>query len=274
MNFKRVEIIFLFTFLAIDIFLFGMYQQNQNLQSENVSQGDSNSTIIKEMKNDQIKVGKLSDKEQAAYYVSGTRTNTLQQKMGQLTNQSTSFNDYELTSEFTQPINVAQDAPQETINKMLTDSTFILYGQQYQYSKELSDANTLVYTQKALGRNIYSAVGQIRFEINDQHQLIGYTQRYLEDIKSLREKSETISEERALIWLYQYNEIPNNTRIKWSKLEYTKLVNIDDNCVLIPTWVVAIKYNNSPTIQIKRINAFTGSIIKDSTSNIKAATNS
>lgn len=274
MNFKRVEIIFLFTFLAIDIFLFGMYQQNQNLQSENVSQGDSNSTIIKEMKNDQIKVGKLSDEEQSAYYASGKRTNVLQQKMGQLSNQNTSFNDYELTSEFTQPINVAQSAPQKTIDKMLTDSTFILFGQQYQFSKELSDTNTLVYTQKALGKSIYSGVGQIRFNINNQNQLTGYTQRYLENIKSLREKSETISEERALIWLYQYNEIPNNTRVKWSKLEYTKLVNIDNNCVLIPTWVVAIKYNNSPTVQIKRINAFTGGIIKDSGSSVKAATNS
>ena len=273
MNFKRVEIIFLFTFLAIDIFLFGMYQQNKNLQTENVSQGDANSTIIKEMKNDQIKVGSPSNDEQSAYYVSGTKTTVLQQKMGQLTNQSTNFNDHELTSEFTQPINVAKKAPQNTVNKLLTDSTFVLYGQQYQYSKELSDKNTLVYTQKAMGRMIYSGVGQLRFAINDQNQLTGYSQQYLENIKSLREKSETISEERALIWLYQYNEIPNNTRIKWAKLEYTKLVNIDNNCVLIPTWVIAIKYNNSPTVQIKRINAFTGGIIKDSDSSIKGNNN-
>lgn len=273
MNFKRIELIFLLTFLAIDIFLFGMVRQNQNMQTENVSQNNSNATIIKEMRNDQIKVGDLSDINQTAYYVAGTKNNLLREKMGQLTNQQTSFVDNKLRSNFNEPINVSTKSPQKTISKMLTDSTFVLYGTEYHYNSELSSSHQLVYAQTAMGRDIYTPKGQLIFNLNSDYQLIGYTQQYLTDIKGLREQSETISEQRAVIWLYQYNEIPNNTKIAWSKLGYTKLIDIDNNVVMIPTWVIAIKYNSS-TIQIKRINAFTGSLIKSSTaSNVKETVN-
>ncbi|EHL98073.1 hypothetical protein HMPREF9103_01728 [Lentilactobacillus parafarraginis F0439] len=93
----------------------------------------------------------------------------------------------------------------------------------------------------------------------------------MQDVNGLREKSETISETRALIWLYQYNEIPNNTKVVWSKLAYTKLLSIDTDRVFIPTWVIAIKPQNSPQVQLKKINAFTGGIIKETNENLKNA---
>ncbi len=118
---------------------------------------------------------------------------------------------------------------------------------------------------------IYSTEAQVRFNLNANHQIVSYTQSYLQDVKSLREKSETISETRALIWLYQYNEIPNNTKVVWSKLAYTKLLSIDTDRVFIPTWVIAIKPQNSPQVQLKKINAFTGGIIKETNENLKNA---
>lgn len=105
--------------------------------------------------------------------------------------------------------------------------------------------------------------------MNSNHQIVSYSQTYLQDIKSLREKSETISETRALIWLYQYNEIPNNTKVAWTELGYTKLLSIDNDRVFIPTWIIAIKPQNSTQVQIKRINAFTGGIIKETNENLK-----
>ncbi|MCP9333217.1 two-component system regulatory protein YycI [Lentilactobacillus hilgardii] len=269
MNFRRIEIIFLVTFIAIDIFLFGMFEQNMNMQAENVSQGDSDSKIIKEMKDDQIKVGSLSKKKNFAYYLSGTQNDTLRNQMGQLLNQTPHYVGYELDSEFKAPVKVNKDNPQQSINKLLMDPTFVAFGDQYQYSKDLSTSRSIVYIQKAMGGLMYSTEAQIRFTLNGRYQIVSYTQSYLQDIKSLREKSETISETRALIWLYQYNEIPNNTKVSWAKLGYTKLLSIDDDRVFIPTWIIAIKPQNSPQVQLKKINAFTGGIIKETNENLK-----
>lgn len=72
-----------------------------------------------------------------------------------------------------------------------------------------------------------------------------------------------------MIWLYQYNEIPNNTTVAWTNLGYTKLLSIDGDRVFIPTWIIAIRPQNSTQIQLKRINAFTGGIIKETDENLK-----
>ncbi len=241
-----------------------------SLQTENVSQGDSDSKIIKEMKDDQIKVGTLSKQKSFAYYLSGIQADSLRDGMGQLVNQNTHYTDHTLESEFKEPVSVDKEKPQRTINQLMNDSTFIQFGDQYEYSKELSTAQGPVYIQKAMGGAFYSSEAQVRFVLNSNHQIVSYTQTYLQNVKSLREKSETISKTRALIWLYQYNEIPNNTTVAWAKLGYTKLLTIDTDRVFIPTWIIAIKPQNSPQTQLKKINAFTGGIIKETDENLKS----
>lgn len=270
MNFKRIELIFLATFIAIDIFLFGMFQQTKNMQAENVSQGNTNSTIIKEMRNDQIKVGDLSDKNGSAYYASGTQDQALRNQVSQLENQTVRFQNDELQSDFKSPIDMNDNAKQ-TINNKLKDPTFISFGDQYRYNSELSKKAEIVYTQTAFNYPIYSQQGEIRFKLNSNNQIVSYTQQYLDNIISLREQSETISQERALILLYQYNGIPNNTEVAWIKLGYTKYISVDNNQVLIPTWVIALKVqnDNSDSYVFKRINAFSGSLIKENYRTLK-----
>ena len=63
MDFRRIEWIFLVIFVAIDIFLFVSFRQSGTVQTSGSAQtGDSNGTIIKEMKSDQIKFSQPSAK--------------------------------------------------------------------------------------------------------------------------------------------------------------------------------------------------------------------
>lgn len=71
--------------------------------------------------------------------------------------------------------------------------------------------------------------------------MTGYTQGYMNDIQILREKRDTISQERALIWLYQYNKLPANTQVLWCHLGYTRLLSVNNSIVYIPTWNFCIK---------------------------------
>lgn len=137
-------------------------------------------------------------------------------------------------------------------------------GQKYRYNENLSTKNTVVYTQIIHGTPVYMTNGQIRFNIRNGY-VTGYSQGVLSDIEVLQERP-IISQERAVIWLYQYNKIINNSSVEWVKLGYTKLLSVNNNIVYIPTWVIAVKSNSTGNTQYRRINAFSGAIMDESDS--------
>ncbi|UQS84634.1 two-component system regulatory protein YycI [Apilactobacillus apisilvae] len=276
MDFKKIQLIFLVIFVMIDIFLFSMFHQNASLQSENINQGND-SDIVKQMQNDQINIKpNLSENKLTGYYLSATLNNSLEKDAKNLDNQKTSYSNNILRSNFKRQIYISDniDDTVDKLNQLIKQSSFVSHGNDYEYSKSLSNSNAIVYLQKAEDRHVYSSTrGKIQFDISDDHLLTGYTQSYLDDIKILREKSDVISKTRSLVWLYQYNEIPNNSKINWIHLYYTRLLSIKDNQVLIPTWVISFNTDNSSNETIKRINAYTGAIL-DGSGSTKSASES
>lgn len=232
--------------------------------------GDSNSTIIKEMRSDQIRFNTPSAKSSDGYYISSSNNNDLEAKASGLVNQTTEYKDDILTSTFKTPVELAGSSAKAATAVLMKDSTQVSHGKDYVYSKNLSNSNQVVYVQRVTNGSIYSTMGEVRFTIQNG-EITSYTQGYLSDVAPLREKTDTISEERALIWLYQYNEIPNGARIQWTKLAYTKLLSIKESSVYVPTWNVALKTNTTTGTYVRRVNAFTGAILKSS-STAKAST--
>ena len=123
----------------------------------------------------------------------------------------------------------------------------------------------LVNTQELYGKPVYSSEGQIRFTVKDGY-VTGYTQTYIHAADILREKKDTISQKRALMWLYQYNKLPQNSTVEWCKLGYTKLLDVNNSVVYIPTWNFCISSKASGTVQYRRINAFTGAVMDETIS--------
>lgn len=275
MDFKKIQIIFLAIFVVIDIFLFSLFHQNDNLQTENNNKG-SDAEIIKQLPNDQISVEpKLSTKSQTGYYLSAVYDDTLPNAKDQLRNQKVTYANNTLRSTFKRPIGLYSDDYESILNKLMKKSSFITHGDEYEYSSDLSTKDTVVYVQTTDEGNLFGAHhGQITFDINSDHLLEGYTQSYMSDVSILREKSDIISPAKALVWLYQYNAIPDNSKVKWVKLYYTQLLSIKNNVVLIPTWIIGYKSADSNDITTKRINAFNGAILSGSGNDKDSAKNS
>lgn len=274
MNFRRIQWIFLVAFIALDIFLGYSYISNNEF-TISVVQSTKDESIISEMKNDGIDAGKLSTTRQSGYYISTSGSGILQDKLSSLKGQSASYNNGVLTSNFNQPVKINVKHPDKTLNKIVADKNKILFGSQYVYAADLSSEyeNDVIYVQKGPGLNVGGTEGQIRFKVNSENQIISYTQSYLNDVKTLREKERLVSERKAVLYLYQHDEIPDNSKVKWTKLGYTRLLALDDdNAVYIPTWMVAIQAKNSDSIEIKRINAFTGTLSKTDASTISEVT--
>ncbi|MBC9720307.1 MAG: two-component system regulatory protein YycI, partial [Lactobacillus sp.] len=95
------------------------------------------------------------------------------------------------------------------------------------------------------------------------NQIVSYSQSYVDDLNPVRERQNTISSKAAVDSLYTYSELPNNSKVILLKQVYTKLLTVKGNTIYIPTWLAAIENNTSKTVALKRVNAFTGTIIQN-----------
>lgn len=258
MNFKRIQMIFLVIFIVMDVFLFLSF----NRSSVGNSDASDNNNILEEMKKDQISFSKPATKSHEGYYFSAANGSALRTAASRLQQQSYRFSGSELVSEFKTPVKIVNGEVKKSLDHVVQNPSLVANGSHYSYSSQLSSKSEVIYVQRIAKGPVYSHYGQLRFELNSQNRVIGYSQNYLENVKLLKEASKTISEERALTWLYQYNEIPNGTKISWSNLAYTRLLTARGKYVFLPTWVFAIKINNSSSIVLKRVNAYTGEVIK------------
>lgn len=258
MNFRRIMLIFLVIFVFIDGFLFFSY--NRSTVGDSSANGNN---VLDEMRKDQISFSKPSSAVHEGYYFAASTSNDLRSKASSLQQQSYHFSGNDLISQFKQPITADNNGDlRKALDKTVANANMILHGDEYSYSRQLSNNEQMIYVQRVAKGPVYSKDAQLRFAVNDSHRVIGYSQSYLSGIDLLRERTKTISEERALTWLYQYNEIPNGTKVTWSNLAYTRLTDARGKQVYLPTWVFALKPNNSDTIVMKRVNAYTGEILK------------
>lgn len=263
MDFRRIEVIFIVVFAILNAYLFGSYWQYQ-LEAGTTSSSNSsgNSTILKEMRNDQITYMPLSNKKMNGYYASATVDTSLKDNIKRLTDQSARVVDNYVESTLNEELTVDPKQPQKVLNTFVKNRYNIVYGSEYQYNPNLSTSVQVVYTQMIDGHPVYSKAGKLTFYINASNEVTGYTQGHLVNEKQLREKSELISQTRAVTRLYQYNEIQNDSKVEWADLGYTNLLTTDNSVVYVPTWVIGIKSKSSTGIQVKRINAFSGVLIK------------
>ncbi|KAF0507429.1 two-component system regulatory protein YycI [Pediococcus pentosaceus] len=263
MDFRRIEVIFIVVFAILNAYLFGSYWQYQ-LEAGTTSSSNSseNSTILKEMRNDQITYMPLSNKKMNGYYASATVDTSLKDNIKRLTDQSARVVDNYVESTLNEELTVDPKQPQKVLNTFVKNRYNIVYGSEYQYNPNLSTSVQVVYTQMIDGHPVYSKAGKLTFYVNASNEVTGYTQGHLVNEKQLREKSELISQTRAVTWLYQYNEIQNDSKVEWADLGYTNLLTTDNGVVYVPTWVIGIKSKSSTGIQVKRINAFSGALIK------------
>lgn len=264
MNFKRIEWIFFIAFIMLDVFLVSSYfKQGPVMDATSNRPENTTVSVLKSMRDDQITIGETSSDTGTGYYVSSPNNNdALKGKTSQLHYQNWSMNGNLLNSTFATMIKVNADNPQKVLKTIVNDPNQIINGKDYQYSKDLSTKDTIVYAQMINGKPVYDNSGQIRFHLKNGY-VQGYTQGYLSNVQTLRGARKTLSQKRALIWLYQYNKLPSNSTVESSSLAYSKMLTVNGNTVFIPTWVFEIKNNASGTTIYRRINAFTGAVMDD-----------
>lgn len=270
MDFKRIQWIFLLIFVAIDFFL-GL-QWYQGIKIDTVESVGLTS-VLKEMQSDNINFKKPSNNVGEGFYIASNDSYEYNNHTNQLKDMIYSYNNQnrQLTVQFSEKIKFKIDVekPKKELDKFIDNPENVIYGKDYSYALQLTrlSKRQIIYVQSFPAGLVFDNTGEIKFKIDDDGYVVGYTQTHVSEPKILREKTPTISEEKALTWLYQYNEIPNNAAVVWTKLAYSKLLNIDNTTVYVPTWFFGVRNANSENIRVKKINAFTGTMVKDTIKN-------
>jgi len=262
MDFRRIEVIFLIVFFSLDIFLFLSFRNSQQL----VSSSSTNTSTVTEMRKRNISFGSLDTKSGNAYYLGSQPDNTLAQNLNKLRNQEVQYDEdsHKVTSNLNSTIEVTPSDRKELMNKFIKKSSNVLFGKEYKYAPQLSTTSQIVYVLSGSLGDIYDKTAQLVFTVED-NRVISYTQTYVKSMIVLHEKQAIKSEKDVITNLYANSEIPNNSRIAYANLAYTKLLEAKDSTIYIPVWFVTIKNKDSKVSSTKKVNAFTGNIIKSST---------
>ena len=264
MDFKRIEWIFLIVFIGINIFLGIELWQTPTLLSAGST--PTQTDIKSETSADQITIPKVNDKQEDGYYLAAKTDNSwikkaTQQVKGQVENNSSENLIY---VHLDKPITLSKNKKEalREVMRFKDDSQNVYQGKNYTYLSELSEGDDYIFNQKTKYGEFFAATARLHIIVKD-NQIVSYSQSYVDDLNPVRERQNTISSKAAVDSLYTYSELPNNSKVILLKQVYTKLLTVKGSTIYIPTWLAAIENNTSKTVTLKRVNAFTGTIIQN-----------
>lgn len=266
MDFKRIEWIFLIVFIGINIFLGIELWQTPTLLSAGSTPTQTQTDIKSETSADQITIPKVNDKQEDGYYLAAKTDNSwikkaTKQVKGQVENNSSENLIY---VHLDKPITLSKNKKEalRQVMRFKDDSQNVYQGKNYAYLSELSERDDYIFNQKTKYGEFFAATARLHIIVKD-NQIVSYSQSYVDDLNPVRERQNTISSKAAVDSLYTYSELPNNSKVILLKQVYTKLLTVKGNTIYIPTWLAAIENNTSKTVTLKRVNAFTGTIIQN-----------
>lgn len=266
MDFKRIEWIFLIVFIGINIFLGIELWQTPTLLSAGSTPTQTQTDIKSETSADQITIPKVNDKQEDGYYLAAKTDNSwikkaTQQVKGQVENNSSENLIY---VHLDKPITLSKNKKEalRQVMRFKDDSQNVYKGKNYTYLSELFEGDDYIFNQKTKYGEFFAATARLHIIVKD-NQIVSYSQSYVDDLNPVRERQNTISSKAAVDSLYTYSELPNNSKVILLKQVYTKLLTVKGNTIYIPTWLAAIENNTSKTVTLKRVNAFTGTIIQN-----------
>ncbi len=277
MDFKRIEWIFFLAFLGLNIFLFGIYREGQQEES-NVSSSSQTESIESRLEKDNISYkGTLSSERLEGYYLSGEQTNfSAALKIQREKNKNFLRNGLQIANNtltsvpsknyFIDPKKIDKD-----LSTFLNEKNALLFGDEYQYLPEFSHLKEptaeIVAAQSYKGipfRDDTAKLSILADTSGELWKISKYSQTHIENIEELRDKTDLYSNRDAIDTLYMNNRIPSNSKITFIKLAYSRIYKIREKNVYVPVWFVGIS-TGEDSVEIEQVNAVSNTIITNNT---------
>ncbi|MCW6676323.1 two-component system regulatory protein YycI [Aerococcaceae bacterium NML160702] len=274
MDFKRIQWLLLAFFVLFNIFLVTMLVSRSKLNSP-TSVPNAVVNVHQQLQERGITIQPNAIHSSVDLSLIQTTDNQkLQESLGALTDQSAKMEGDILKSTFNAPVNlgIQFDAGQPHLNKeqlqalqdnLLAHGSFILFGEQYGTAVYYPSENILVCQMvTADGKPIVDGTAEIRLTLNNEHQVVAYTQTYQEGASKLHKQLPLITAENALSILDSRIEtnVPNDSIIVSVDLGYFRIVDATGLDVYSPVWEVQY-IRRDGTLRSKFVDAMRGQAI-------------
>ena len=263
MDFRRIEWIFLVVFAALNLFLGLTYFQSQQVDLATTHR--SQTTVISEMTRDQIKLPKLTTSVPSGAYLAAKTNHILSQREGELMSVTPSVkmaDGFEtLTATVKTPTAMKQDQVVPELKAWRLNSQNVINGSSYTYASGLSSDGTYVFVQAEKPHMLYDRRGMLVMTVKN-NRLVSYTQTYVNQLIELRDDVSLATEQDAVATLYRDNDLPANSKVQWTKLAYSYLLDTRGSTLFVPTWFVKVENQGTKNTTIKRVNAITKTVVK------------
>lgn len=271
MDFKRIQVVLIIFFLIFDVYLvYMLFSRSEPVMSYNLS---TEVPIEERLTERGISFGELNDQTTHLPFVVTQQSNVLAENISQLEGQEVSLTQEGiLTSRFDEPVDLGLEMDEATtgltteqmqaLNEFLSDSSLFINGDQYRNYWYINTANVIYIRMLAYdGRPIVDGSAEIRILLDENYMMTGYRQTYQDDITTLQESREIISQREAIEIIDERAQtlIPDNSIIHYLTSVYYRSRNLEEFSVYSPAWQLV--YDNEEGRFTLLVDAVTGTVI-------------
>lgn len=267
MDFKKIENIFLITFLLLNIYLLVSYFNRNDIQQATSAPGQVN--LIREMEQIGIELPTLQEEERDIFYVQADNNQLLEENVDQLENQAGSVaEDGSLyTSILSDPIEIEgnpddgfTEADYANLDAFIQSGS-VLFGEEYTYLRYDRSQNRFVYAQEVEGIPVADGTSEISLFYGSNRNIISYQQTYAGPMMPQGSSQAVITDRQAIEVLFQNGEISSNSVVGQPILSYYRTLHLEDLSMYGPVWYVPITDGSGE--KILRVDALERTIISD-----------
>lgn len=257
MDWSRTKTIFIVVFSILNVFLMSLYVDRYNESIGLQSTLEGSTSFEERLAADSITVPRLTNMPTNVAYVSGTVHNFTPEELGQLPNADVrSSTDGILEVELVEPVSVEGDITVESVVQEHAHE-----GQDYKIWSTDSEMNTALLFQQVNDRSVYhNSRAFILVRWNEEGEVTGFTQTYLEDLEDYNEERSLITYMSAIEVLYNRSLILPGAEVTEVSLGYSTLAQLGETQVFSPTWAVKVELADG-TMEEYFVNAIDSRIL-------------
>ncbi|WP_338450406.1 two-component system regulatory protein YycI [Niallia oryzisoli] len=261
MDWSKIKTIFIISFLILDIYLMYEFFKIWDASQYEVVKRENEASIEKRLMADEIDYVPLPKGYVEDQYLKAKPKvfKDEDKEKDLLSGQKITIKDgTTLESTLNEPLKVSDKFGPSELNSFIKNH--ILYGEDYRFWEKNKDGTMIIYAQNYEGKTLFENVkGKLIFYINEDNEITGYKQTYLEEIEKLAKSEKIIQPIKAIEALYNTNKLLKpKSSITEVELGYYTLVDVSESAqVLNPAWCFTV--DNKEKLFV---SAFDGEIVE------------
>lgn len=272
MDFKRIQMVLIIAFLLFDVYLFVMLLSR--IQPATGTTPTAQTTIEQELNARNITHSEFAEETMTLPFISSHNYTDLTEEMNQLMNQEVTLSpEGVLTSTFYEPVDLGIDLTSQTtglddnqrqilVEQFLSDPAYFIEGTKYRNFWYLNSKRT-IYIRMVTpgGEPIVDGSAEIRITLDENNQMVGYTQTLQRDVVTLEAMQPIISEREAIEVVDRRVEtlIPDDSVIHYSVFAYYRSQQLNDVNIYSPAWQII--YDNAGGRYTILVDAVEGTVV-------------